>query len=60
MSDLGFLEMLLDGVAVEWRALGEITLPTSNIRWRDAERCYRYIDLTSVDIDRDQSNRRDE
>ena len=51
MSGVDFLEKLLDGVAVEWRALGEITLPTSNIRWRDAERCYRYIDLTSVDIE---------
>ncbi|MEA9980570.1 restriction endonuclease subunit S [Herbaspirillum sp. RTI4] len=33
---------------VEWRALDEVTLPTSNIRWREANRSYRYIDLTSV------------
>lgn len=32
----------------EWKTLGEITLPSSNIRWRDANRTYRYIDLTSV------------
>ncbi len=51
MSSVDFLDKLLDGVAVEWRALGEITLPTSNIRWRDTERSYRYIDLTSVDIE---------
>lgn len=51
MSNMDFLDKLLDGVAVEWRALGEITLPTSNIRWRDAKRSYRYIDLTSVDIE---------
>ena len=51
MSSANFLEKLLHGVAVEWRALGEVTLPTSNIRWRDAERAYRYIDLTSVHIE---------
>ena len=33
---------------VEWKTLGEITLPTSNIRWRDSNKSYRYIDLTSV------------
>ena len=33
---------------VEWRVLGEVTLPTSNIRWRDTNDTYRYIDLTSV------------
>ncbi|WP_032114438.1 restriction endonuclease subunit S [Candidatus Arsenophonus nilaparvatae] len=33
---------------VEWKTLGEVTLSTSNIRWRDANRSYRYIDLTSV------------
>ena len=51
MSELTFLKKLLDGVAVEWKALGEVTLPTSNIKWRDAERTYRYIDLTSVHIE---------
>ncbi|HAC20767.1 MAG TPA: restriction endonuclease subunit S, partial [Porphyromonadaceae bacterium] len=33
---------------VEWKPLKEVTLPTSNIRWRDTDRCYKYIDLTSV------------
>lgn len=33
---------------VEWRVLGKVTLPTSNIRWRDTNDTYRYIDLTSV------------
>ena len=28
--------------------MDEVTLPTSNIRWREAKRSYRYIDLTSV------------
>lgn len=51
MSSMDFLEKLLDGVAVEWRELGEVTLTTSNIRWRDTERAYRYIDLTSVNIE---------
>ena len=51
MSSSDFLEKLLDGVDVEWRALGELTLPTRNIKWREAERTYRYIDLTSVNID---------
>ena len=48
MNSLSYMERLLDGVAVEWRALGEITLPTANIRWRDSDSTYRYIDLTSV------------
>jgi type I restriction enzyme, S subunit len=43
-----FMERLLEGVAVEWRALGEVTLPTANIRWRETDKEYRYIDLTSV------------
>jgi type I restriction enzyme S subunit len=51
MSSVNFLEKLLNGVAVEWKALGEVTLPTSNIKWRDANRVFRYIDLTSVSIE---------
>ncbi|MFN5256040.1 MAG: restriction endonuclease subunit S [Limnohabitans sp.] len=51
MSDLTFLEKLLDGTYVEWKALSEVTLPTSNIKWRDSDRTYRYIDLTSVNIE---------
>lgn len=33
---------------VEWKTLGEATLPTNNIRWSDTDHSYRYIDLTSV------------
>lgn len=51
MSVLNYLDKLLDGAEVEWKPLGDVTLPTSNIRWRDAERTYRYIDLTSVSIE---------
>ena len=51
MSGVRFLEKLLDGVDVVWQALSEVTLPTSNIKWRDAGRIYRYIDLTSVNIE---------
>lgn len=51
MSTQGFMDKLLDGVAVEWKTLGQVTLPTSNIRWRDADRVYRYIDLASVSIE---------
>ncbi|MDO4694824.1 MAG: restriction endonuclease subunit S [Eikenella sp.] len=36
-------------VDVVWKTLGEITLPTSNIKWKETDRTYRYIDLTSVD-----------
>jgi len=50
VSDLGFLERLLDGSAVEWKSLGAVTLPTSNIRWREVDSSRRYIDLTSVDV----------
>ena len=51
MTSVDFLGELLHGISVEWKALVEITLPTSNIKWRDAERSYRYIDLTSVHIE---------
>ncbi len=50
MSELSYLEKLLDGVEVEWKTLEDITLRTSNIKWREVIRSYRYIDLTSVDI----------
>lgn len=52
MNNLGFIEKLLDGVEVEWKPLGKITLRTSNIKWRDATRSYRYIDLTSVSVEK--------
>jgi type I restriction enzyme S subunit len=51
MSGMNYLDRLLDGVAVEWKALGDVTLPTSNIKWRNTDRTYRYIDLTSVSIE---------
>ena len=51
MSSVNFLEKLLDGVSVEWKALKDLTLPTKNIKWREAKRIYRYIDLTSVSIE---------
>tara|TARA_R110002167_G_scaffold334216_1_gene541314 strand:+ start:270 stop:1547 length:1278 start_codon:yes stop_codon:yes gene_type:complete len=51
MSSLSYIEKLLDGVEVEWKSIGEITLRTSNIKWRYATRSYQYIDLTSVGIE---------
>lgn len=51
MRGSDFVERLLDGVAVEWKALGEVTLPTSNIRWKDAGQKYLYVDLASVSIE---------
>ena len=51
MSEIAFLEKLLDGVEVEWKPLGEVTQRTSNIKWRDATRSYQYIDLTSVSVE---------
>ncbi|HBB4182996.1 TPA: restriction endonuclease subunit S [Escherichia coli] len=50
MSELSYMEKLLDGVEVVWKTLEDITLRTSNIKWREVIRSYRYIDLTSVDI----------
>ena len=50
MSDLSYLEKLLDGAGVEWKPLGDLTLPTSNIKWPETEKAYQYINLTSVDI----------
>ena len=46
MGDLNFLQKLLDGVGVEWKSIEEITLPTKNIKWREVEGVYRYIDRT--------------
>ena len=47
MSNMNFLEKLLDGVAVEWKSLKDLTTSTKNIKWREVDRSYRYIDLTS-------------
>ncbi|MDO8827728.1 restriction endonuclease subunit S [Methylophaga sp.] len=51
---MSFMEKLLDGIEVEWKPISEVTLRTSNIRWRDAIRSYQYIDLTSVSIETKQ------
>jgi len=51
MSGMSFLERLLDGAVVEWKPLGEVVLPTSNIKWKNTDRIYRYIDLTSVSLE---------
>lgn len=50
MSDRGFLEKLLDGAAVDWVPISEVTSQTRNIRWSEVDGTVRYIDLTSVDI----------
>lgn len=50
MSDRGFLEKLLDGAAVDWVSISEVTLQTRNIKWSEVDGAVRYIDLTSVDI----------
>ncbi|OAV27786.1 Type I restriction-modification system, specificity subunit S [Moraxella catarrhalis] len=38
-------------VGFEWKTLGEVVLPTNNIRWHESDLSYRYIDLSSVDKD---------
>lgn len=50
MSNRGFLERLLNGAAVDWVPISEVTLQTRNIRWGEVDGPVRYIDLTSVDI----------
>ena len=51
MSNLDYMDKLLDGVEVAWKTLADITLPTSNIKWRDIDHTHRYIDLSSVSIE---------
>lgn len=51
MSELSYLDKLLDRVDIQWKIIGEVSSRTSNIKWREATRSYRYIDLTSVDIE---------
>lgn len=34
---------------VEYRCLGDITLSSSNVKWKNNTNIYKYIDLTSVD-----------
>ena len=36
---------------VEYKTIGDCTLKTTNIRWKQENRSFRYIDLTSVDRD---------
>lgn len=50
MSAAVFLEKLLDGAAVEWMQLDDVTQSTANIKWAEVEGPRQYIDLTSVDI----------
>lgn len=38
-------------VGFEWKSLGEVVLPTNNIKWHESDLSYRYIDLSSVDKD---------
>lgn len=54
MSSVNFLEKLLDGVDVEWLSFKELTLPTSNVKWRENQSTRRYIDLSSVSIESKQ------
>lgn len=54
MSELNYLERLIDGVPVVWKSIGEVTLRTNNIKWGEATRTYRYIDLTSVSLETKQ------
>ena len=35
---------------VEWKKLGEVCIKTENIKWKTTTRSFRYIDLSSVDI----------
>ncbi|UYZ80742.1 restriction endonuclease subunit S [Moraxella bovis] len=42
------------GINVEWKSLGDITLKTQNIKWKDNLNSYQYIDLTSVDRENNQ------
>ncbi len=42
MSELNFIEKLLDGVGVEWVALGDVTLRSSNIK---VEGCHRQLSI---------------
>lgn len=51
MSQLSYMDKLLDGVEIEWKTLADVTLPTSNIKWRDIDHTHRYIDLSSVSIE---------
>lgn len=49
--DLLLSEHELAKVGFEWKSLGEVVLPTNNIKWHESDLSYRYIDLSSVDKD---------
>lgn len=49
--DLLLSEHELAKVGFEWKTLGEVVLPTNNIKWHESDLSYRYIDLSSVDKD---------
>lgn len=34
---------------VKWKTLGDVVLPTKNIKWKETNLSYKYIDLSSVD-----------
>ncbi len=44
-----FMEKLLDGAGVEWKALRDVLLKVENVNWLKANRTFKYIDLSSVD-----------
>ena len=39
---------------VEWKTLGEVTVSTNNIKWKETNEEYLYIDLSSVSRDTNQ------
>ena len=39
---------------VEWKVLGEVCIKTSNIRWKESDKEYYYIDLSSVNVENHQ------
>lgn len=45
---MNYVDQLLNGQKVEWKTLGEVVLRTSNIKWNNTNKSYKYIDLTSV------------
>ena len=45
------MKTLLNKAAVKYTPLGDVIFPTTNIKWDVTDRAYRYIDLTSVDVD---------
>ena len=47
--------LAFDGKDVEWKALGDICLKTSNIKWKDnLDSEFKYIDLSAVNRDNNQ------